>query len=116
MKGGAATGGGSFEQLNTSDPKFTQRQSTPAAGPETMPELKEGWAHPLDMRQAHYFVDHQALCRGYLFCFGPVDPDKDYSPDNCPECKAALQNKRDLDKLLTIEPEDLPWDMKRADK
>lgn len=35
-KGGAATGGGYLTQSNTSDPKFTQKQSTPAAGPERM--------------------------------------------------------------------------------
>lgn len=54
---------------------------------------RRGWGWPAFARKAHYFVNSQALCKGWLF-MGRMEDFNHDSKDNCARCqklRAALE-------------------------
>lgn len=55
----------------------------------------EGWGViPPGQRKAHYFVSRTALCHGWGFYNGPLEPDGGPSTDDCAKCRRLLDHRK----------------------
>lgn len=56
-----------------------------------------GWAHPINSKKFHIFVEGRALCNKWMF-FGetdPVKPDAQLTNTDCKECFKRYQKHLD---------------------
>ena len=68
---------------------WVDEASAPPVPLPTKPAPSEGWAHPINERKAHYYVESRSLCRRKLY-FGTVEDAQPLgeSPreDDCKTC------------------------------
>ena len=73
-----------------------------------MSDDKSGWGFPGRAKKAHYFIGMRSLCRKWMYG-GALEPDNGPSPDDCKECRKALESGlgRSRVKLASMAPEEV---------
>lgn len=51
---------------------------------------RAGWGFPIEAKHAHFFIGSVALCGSWEGFRGPTDIDMKKTPDDCAQCRKAV--------------------------